>query len=205
MLYLFFRLSKKWSSSVWSGRLDNCQRDVVWTRTCNQTKYLECVNDIQIFYEIYAVPEHNTLNGISQEDRELFGTFEDEFECLEQFCPWTPTDKISGSTLMVKKSLPIQLLNEDICNGEVDDSNRCEVDLRTLIDGFIQADPDQFLTDIFEVEVINRLSKEQQIGVIFELKEEAILRMDVALEDERNEAIAAEYGQSDEAEEEKVW
>ena len=45
------------------------------------------------FYELTVDPQPDILNGISDEDRELYDTFEDEFDCLDQFCPWTPTGK----------------------------------------------------------------------------------------------------------------
>ena len=44
-------------------------------------------------YELTVDPQPDKLNGISDEDRELYDTFEDEFDCLDQFCPWTPTGK----------------------------------------------------------------------------------------------------------------
>ena len=43
---------------------------------------------------------------------------------MEQHCPWTPTDPISGESLMVDKNLVLRLMNEDICAGEPDDENR---------------------------------------------------------------------------------
>ena len=44
-------------------------------------------------YELTFDPQPDKLNGISDEDRELYDTFEDEFDCLDQFCPWTPTGR----------------------------------------------------------------------------------------------------------------
>ena len=36
------------------------------------------------------------LNDISDEDRAKFDTLNSEFNCLDEFCPWTPTDTIKG-------------------------------------------------------------------------------------------------------------
>ena len=102
------------------------------------------------------------------------------------------SDTISGESLHVKKGLQIQILDKDICSGAIDNENRCEVDLRELVNGFIMADTDQFLTDLFEVEVISRLSKEQQVRVIFEIKEKTINDMDTIIEQEIYEEIDKE-------------
>ena len=92
----------------------------------------------------------------------------------------------------MKRRLQIQILDKDICSGLDDNENRCEVDLRELVNGFIMADTDQFLTDLFEVEVISRLSKEQQVRVIFEIKEKTINDMDTMIEQEIYEEIDKE-------------
>ena len=89
-MLLLSRLSKQWSSNVWSGRIEDCHLDVKWSRVCNETKYFTCIYNIFLFYEIDATHQHNVLNGINEEARELYDTFEDEFDCLEQHCPWTP-------------------------------------------------------------------------------------------------------------------
>ena len=36
------------------------------------------------------------LNDISDEDRAKFDTLGPELNCVYEFCPWTPTDKIKG-------------------------------------------------------------------------------------------------------------
>ena len=168
----FLRDSDQWKQNVWSGKLTYCQEDVHWNRLCDTSKYFGCINEIAFYYNIDTEHQQDLLNGISQEDRELYDTFDDEFDCLEQFCPWTPTDSITGETLTVDRTFQIQLFGKSLCTSEDrrsrsvrtneaiadPEANRCEVDLRTLIDEYLIAHPDQFTLDVFEVEVFDRLS-----------------------------------------------
>jgi hypothetical protein len=90
--------------------------------------------------------------------------------------------------LDVNKNMLVQLFcNSELCTGEVDDEGRCDVDLRSLVDDFKNADPDQFLSDVFEVEVVDRLSKEQKVRFLFELKERSVIEMEVVSEEEEEE------------------
>ena len=102
-LSIFNRLSNKWKSNVWSGKLKNCKLAIEWTRVCNQTGYDSCIAKIVDHYELTFDPQPDKLNGISDEDRELYDTFEDEFDCLDQFCPWTPTGKFCLSFTKKRK------------------------------------------------------------------------------------------------------
>ena len=78
--------------------------------------------------------------------------------------------------------------NSELCNGAVDEeTGRCEVDLRSLVDDFKNADPDQFLSDVFEVEVVDRLSEEQNVRFLFELKESSVSEMEIMSEEEEEE------------------
>ena len=103
-LSIFNRLSNKWKSNVWSGKLKNCELAIEWTRVCNQTGYDSCIAKIVDHYELTFDPQPDKLNGISDEDRELYDTFEDEFDCLDQFCPWTPTGKFCLSFTKKKET-----------------------------------------------------------------------------------------------------
>ena len=99
------------------------------------------------------------------------------------------TDTLSGSSLDVNKDMLKQLFcNSDLCTGAVDEeTGRCDVDLRSLVDDFKNADPDQFLSDVFEVEVVDRLSEEQKVRFLFELKESSVSEMEIMSEGEEEE------------------
>ena len=99
------------------------------------------------------------------------------------------TDTLSGSSLDVNKDMLKQLFcNSDLCTGAVDEeTGRCDVDLRSLVDDFKDADPDQFLSDVFEVEVVDRLSEEQKVRFLFELKESSVSEMEIMSEEEEEE------------------
>merc|ERR1711874_111758 len=94
------RHSEVWDSNVWSGRLIYCSTnlDIEWTRVCQKERYLSCIKDIMeeegIKNGTRTVPR--VLNDISDEDRAKFDTLNSEFNCLDEFCPWTPTDTIKG-------------------------------------------------------------------------------------------------------------
>ena len=99
------------------------------------------------------------------------------------------TDTLSGSSLDVNKDMLKQLFcNSDLCTGALDEeTGRCDVDLRSLVDDFKNADPDQFLSDVFEVEVVDRLSEEQKVRFLFELKESSVSEMEIMSEEEEEE------------------
>ena len=165
-----------------------------WTRSCYESKYLDCIYGIQNFYSLDATHEYNVLNGINDQERELYDTFEDEFDCLDQYCPWEPTDTISGETVNVSKALQFAMFNNtDFCIGGNADDTYCDVDLRTLIDNFVILDPDQFMLDLFEIEVIDQLKKPQEIRVIFELKEEAIKKMETSIKEEEADMLDEKF------------
>jgi len=178
------RYSEVWDSNVWSGRLIYCSTnlDIEWTRVCQKERYLSCIKDIMDEEGIKNVTRTvpRVLNDISDEDRAKFDTLNSEFNCLDEFCPWTPTDTIKGQ-VEVSEYLKKQL---DVGGGKVysTDSDRImySTDLRETTNGYLESDVSIYTQAVFRQEVFNKMTSEQKIRMIFELKEKGLADMEKA-------------------------
>ena len=89
------RESETWESHLWSGNLDLCVSDDVdikWKRQCNMAEYFRCITPIHV--ALIGKGETNEggshLNNITPSQRLKYDTFNEEINCLIDFCPWTP-------------------------------------------------------------------------------------------------------------------
>jgi len=176
------RHSEVWDSNVWSGRLIYCSTnlDIEWTRVCQKERYLSCIKDIMeeegIKNGTRTVPR--VLNDISDEDRAKFDTLNSEFNCLDEFCPWTPTDTIKGQ-VEVSEYLMKQL---DVGGAKIDstdsDTIMYSTDLRETTNRYLESEVSIYTQAVFRQEVFNKMTSEQKIRMIFELKEKGLADME---------------------------
>ena len=200
------RFSETWQSNIWSVQMDSCTSEdmkIEWKRSCNMPEYLNCIRTVvETLQEEGETPEESHLNSISPRQRRTFDTFNDEINCIIDFCPWTPEiDMEALKERSVKASVRFleELLGPDVNHCEEDEAKNppgitkaedCDIKLNYLVfedkDGkagkayLKNDDVSAFADAAFQAEILPQLKDEERIYIIHLMKEKAIALMEAA-------------------------
>ena len=113
------------------------------------------------------------LNNIKEEDRTRFDTFDDEVDCLVDFCPWTPNnlDQVLEHKIDLSINFQKGFMEKEMCKPEREKDKTCQVSLNDILQRYDEMDPNQAFLNAFEFEVMQKLSVVERVSVIFYLRE----------------------------------
>ena len=123
------RFSETWQSNIWSVQMDSCTSEdmkIEWKRSCNMTEYVDCISTIvETLIEQGETDQESHLNSISPRQRRTFDTFNDEINCIIDFCPWTPEidmEALKERSVNASVRFLEELLGTDVNHCEKDEA-----------------------------------------------------------------------------------